>query len=796
MNLYAQAIAADPLDPFGYAFRGILEMVYFHTWDKAIADLTKAINIWDRFPRIYVYRGGCRLSIQDLRGAVEDFQKAAQLNPLDAEIYLNWGRSHQFLLEYDKSEVVLTEGIKRFPKDIQLYQERGVGRAKNNKFEEAIKDFTNVLALNPSEINARNGRAGCYSYLQKYAEAITDLTYLIDNRYANRLTLFNRAFAFFATGDAAKSIADAERALRIDSTFHAARLVIAKAHHLLGQPQRAVEVASSILQRNPQESAAFSNVLGVVNAAEKANYIIAPDTYFTRALARMQMGDTVGAVRDIDKAYFFEQKGRKLPDADVKTILEAGKRYEQHQIFLPSVDFPASVQLFPRNAQDSAIITLSGQIQRVNYQEYDSVYVELFKSNVLQQRSSLPLRYEGSIAAMSLNLSLHAELALYGFRIGLKSASRQGGNSSASDTIVLRRDSILCGDAFLVAGQSNVVLGTLPSTPHNAYIHTFSAGVRDSYWGLAAANDNTDDYNVGALALQMAEEYVAARHVPVAFVHGGLSGSIIELHLPKNDFDERLDNATWYGHTLRYASRSGLQQSFRLALWYHGEANTDQDYIGKFATLMHYWQKDYPSLRKIYTVQIRPARCGQEGQASLREQQRHFKEISSILTLHASAGVDGFNDCHYTDAGYAALGKQLARLLSRDFYASADTIGIASPMLLRAAWTGADRKEIVLDFDTNDSLVVSPDVRVSGTLQTLAQSSFLLNGQQIPALSVRTSQKRVFVTFANAGAAQNISYVPDKFYTTAPDDVYAGPWLMTKRGVGALTFYNVKIEAP
>lgn len=794
MKFYTQATVADPRDPFAYALRGILDVGYFHNWERAILDLTTTIRLWDKFPRVYFYRGICRLNTQDLRGAIEDFRRAAKINAKDMEVYLNWGRSYQFLLDYDKSEDVLSEGLKYFPNAPLLYQERGIIRLKKNRYQEAIRDFTSTLALLPNEEIARTNRAYSYRVIGRFSEAIDDLTYLIKNGQNSTLTFYNRACVFLAMGEYAQSIDDAKRTLQIDSTYHPARLVMAQAYHKLGQLDRSLDVSSALLRYNPQENAAFSNVLGLVNAADKSQYCIATEAYLTRSNTRLSLGDTLGALADIDKAYMFEGEEKKISDAELKFSLEARAHFQRQQIILPAENFPASLQLFPRNNRDSAVVNLEAQIQRVGNQEYDSVYVDVLKNNVPQKRYAVPLFYEGSAAKMNLQIGIHAECSFYAFNVGLKVRDRNFGTTSIRDTIVLRRDSIVCGDAFLVAGQSNIVLGTLPPTPHNNYIRTFSSGVRDSYWGLASANNNVDDYNIGACVLQMAEEYVAARKIPVAIIHSGLSGSVIELHLPKDDITNRMINRTWYAHTLRYAKKSGLEKAFLAALWYHGEANTDQDYFGKFATLLHYWQQDYPSLRKIYSVQIRPARCGQVGQASLREQQRRFKEISPVISLHASAGVQGFDNCHYSNVGYSDLGKQLARLLARDFYAAADTVGIASPMLLRAAWTGADHKEIILEFDTNDSLVISPDIQVSRTLQTLAQSAFLLDGKQTPALSVRTTSSQVFVTFANAVTAQTISYIPDKFYTTAPDDVYSGPWLLTRRGVGALTFHNVPIQ--
>jgi hypothetical protein len=165
----------------------------------------------------------------------------------------------------------------------------------------------------------------------------------------------------------------------------------------------------------------------------------------------------------------------------------------------------------------------------------------------------------------------------------------------------------------------------------------------------------------------------------------------------------------------------------------------------------------------------------------------------------AASGLPAHDGCHYGNDGYITLGKQLFNLINRDFYKATDTLGISSPNLVKAAWTGAKRDEIALTFASNDALVCGSDTSVAGKVRTLANDAFLLDGKPAKAVSVRSEKNVVLVKLSSASGAKTISYIPEKCYVASGDVpcvVYEGPWITTSRGVGALTFANIMITAP
>ncbi len=786
VRIYSEALAIAPKEANLYILRGFAYLARLNNLRAAEADFTTCIGLAPKFATGHYYRGLTRLNMQNVVEAEKDVAKSIDLGMRNAEAYMNLGVMQAIQRKLQLAVESFTKGIRLEPKNGELYYERGNAFRTLGKNAEAIKDYDIALQLNPKNTNAYINRSASRGVLKDFIGAIADYTYLIANTPPLALNYYNRAYLYYLQKDYAKAIEDCSAALRLDSNAIRSRMLRINAYKELRKDTQALQELNAFLQSNPNDAAAFNNAGGQVQAFMKIEDFHNGSAFFIRAQVRRNMGDSLGACKDAIKSAILENKETtvNLPDFCTRnTLFQFGEA------------FPVNRQLFPRNAQDSAFVPIVGT---VIVKGFDSAYVLLFKNGKLQHRSTQALTYRLFLqgkesvasAAVALGVRLHAELSEYSLHIGVKSA--------LLDTIVAKVDSLVCGDAFFVSGQSNLVLGSAPPTLHNEYLRTFSMGYHDAFWGIAAANDNRDDYNVGGAALQMMERIVTQYRVPVCVINSALSASTIEQHfrndsLPTNPF-------TWYGRMLWKARASGLAKAAKAMIWYQGESNQGAGYSQKFARLYGAWKQDYPAIEKIYAVQIHPSDCGEIDHASLREQQRNFPQQFPNIEVLSATALPAHDGCHFGNAGYTALGNNLYNLLARDLFRSADTLGIASPNLRRAYWRSAERKEVALVFATNDSLVLGRDTSVGNAIRTLVNDAFLLNGKPVQCSNIRTEGKSTLVVTFNASmpTVSRISYVPERCYNApseAPCQVYAGPWITTQRGIGALTFHNVAIES-
>lgn len=784
IQTFSQAIEMVPQEAAFYCYRG---RVHFslNNLVAAKADFTTAIGYAPQMAFAYFYRGACHLNQQLLPQAESDLLTAVRLEPKNYDYLRNLGVVQNLLQKYPNALSTLSQAIRVKPQEASGYYERGNIYRIQNKYREAIQDYTKSIQLDPTNFNAFINSATAKGMLNDYKGAIEDYTYLIKNTPPNKLNYYNRGYLYSTLNQYDKAIADFTEAITLDSTMLRARVKRLLAMQSQNLVQEVLTEARLMLKYNPQDAKAFTNAGGAVQAQMLSDDFLNGDVFAARAKTRGAVGDYSGACSDLNKAGILENENAKKQYLNLCT---------PQGIFIPTPSFPTHLQFYPRDSKDSAFVPLSGTLTQGGF---DSVYTLLYKNGLPVQRVARPIQYNYLLrgtesvpqAVISAGVRIHAELAEYSVRFGVKSATR--------DTVLAERDSLVCGDVLLVSGQSNSVLGKILPTPHNEYLRTFYMGYNDSFWGLAAANNNTDDYNVGGFALQVQERIAAEQNVPVCIINGGLSGSTIEQHF-RNDAAPT-DQKSWYTRMYWRAEVSGLRKAAKAMIWYQGESNQGAGYTEKFTRLYQSWKQDYQGLKKIYVVQIRPSDCGQTDHASLREQQRNFAQKFPDVEVLASAGLPTHDGCHFGNEGYITLGNQLYNLLARDLYRGTDTLGIASPNLRRAYWTTPEKKEIALIFATNDSLTVSKDTSVGGKMRTLAQDAFLIDSKPLRATSVRIENKHsVILTLGASSSAQTIGYVPDRCYASSPEmpcSLYEGPWLLTRRGVGALTFHNVPIEA-
>lgn len=537
--------------------------------------------------------------------------------------------------------------------------------------------------------------------------------------------------------------------------------------------------------------------------------------YLYRAMARFNLGRKGESCADCQKAL-----SANIPQA--KAFRE---RFCQDEDVVLDSSFPTNLQFFPRGSNDSATVTLSGTIHRQNV---DSVYAILIRAGQVVQRASLPVVYtvqkNGSPKGVSLGelgkvvkknilnpsygtqrlnatflfpVRIKAECAEYSLVLGLR--LKNGG-----DTVITRRDSLVAGDAFLFAGQSNMVLGAVPSSDKAEFMRTYNFEISHSWWQTMVSTNALprEMGHIGGFGGAMAKNIVEERKIPVCVIHAALSGTSIEQYFPTRGSPKN----SMYDNARILAQQSGLAKNIRGIVWYQGESNTGIGYSEKFAALYRAWKLDYPAVQRVYVVQIRPNACNDFDHSNLREDQRRLPEFFPNVSLVSANAVPGYDGCHFSQQGYEAIAGQVYRLMERDFYNGKDTLDIVAPSLRNASFSDSTRRTVELLFSPSTSnITVSSDSIFAGNAWRSLRDAFLIDGLTregdkallgahgwIENVEV-TGTNTVRVHLRDGVHAERITYIPSKFYPTT-SVVYDGPWLVTKRGVGVLSFFRASIH--
>ncbi|GEM_PF-3864764 len=454
------------------------------------------------------------------------------------------------------------------------------------------------------------------------------------------------------------------------------------------------------------------------------------------------------------------------------------------------LSMPRPLQFFARDANDSAHITIAGTARSG---VYDSAIVEIERNDTLVR--TLRSHLDESMS-FQLTASIHAELSQYSLRLLLKHGD--------TTWVVREANDLVCGDAFLVTGQSNSHPADTAIIQQSPYLRTFGVQTTnsnldpydpaDTLWGIANGHGFgqtlSGPYLTGVWGYHIQERLMQKYHLPIFILNGGAGNSTIEANLPPGD---PTDLKTIYGRTRYRALKSGLDNYFKAIFWYQGESNTISNYYKNFQTLYSGWLAHYPNAKKFYVFQVRPSWCGAGLTGALRNLQRTLADSLPNIRVMSTASTPGHNGCHFSADGYIAIGESILPWVEHDFYGGTDTVNADAPMIKSAAFTTVKRNCIALTFKGNNlGLHIIGDTLASG--ESLKNYIFL-DSTQASIQSVTISQDTVYLNLSGPSSATSVTYLPEQYFN-GTIKTYEGPTIVNSRNIGIFTFYKVRISIP
>ena len=364
-------------------------------------------------------------------------------------------------------------------------------------------------------------------------------------------------------------------------------------------------------------------------------------------------------------------------------------------------------------------------------------------------------------------------------------------SSGGVDTIVNTVANLVCGDAYILEGQSNAVAtDSLPGDATNSpWIRTY--GQTTAAWGNAVRNGS--DFWIGYWGFDLALTLSATYNMPICIINGAVGGTRIDQHQP-NPADHTQPGSLYsiYATLLNRVAGATLTYGIRGVFWHQGENNSaaaaptgDWDYKSYqqyFVDMSAAWKQDYPNIQRYIIYQVAPNPCsmgGKESSDMLREVQRTLPLLYSKMTLLSTLGLPNYLGCHYSAAGYQGIADMTAPLVQRDFYGATPSAAVTAPTLQRAYFTTSARNEIALVFDQNISWNSASTV------------NFYLDrvGGKVTAGSA--TGKVVKLTLNGSSTSQSIDYVVDQYWSWSATDLLTG-----SNALYALSFYGVPIAPP
>ena len=457
---------------------------------------------------------------------------------------------------------------------------------------------------------------------------------------------------------------------------------------------------------------------------------------------------------------------------------------------------PEDGQFFARDDKNEGTLFYNGTLDK----PADAVFLKLYADDKLVKTET---QRPGADNRYSLTAKLKAGLIKYKVEFGTK--------TGAAETVVQTAGNLVCGDAWLIDGQSNALaLDTGEQSPNetNEWIRSYGGptGRGDSTnWVRDRFGNNTkespskraklwsspawrpfqgSEAGLGWWGMDLAKRLLASQKMPVCIIQAAVGGTRIDEH-KRNEADP-MDLSTMYGKMLWRVRNARLTHGIRGVLWHQGEADQGLDgpdggfgwetYQQYFLNMSVAWKQDLPNIRHYYVFQIWPNGCGQgNGHGDmLREKQRTLPRLYSNMDVMSTLGIKPGGGCHYPLTGWSEFARLLQPLIERDTYGKAPTTPITAPNLKQASFTTSAKDTIALEFD-------QPVVWNAAVI-----NEFSIDDDREKVASGSASGNVITLNLKAPTAAKTITYLKEMKWSQ--DKLLWGA-----NGIAALTFCEVPI---
>lgn len=200
--------------------------------------------------RLYATRAMAFARMGEFTNAVNDFQQAVMLNPLDGE----YRRSLCYVaIEAEQMQLALTncdEAVRLLPNNALAWNSRCYLRSYfTGDYAGAISDCNQAILLNPNHPFPYNNRSRAYLMTGAYEVAMNDATHSINlGNSHSYMPLTNRGTAYAALGDANASIADYQASVRANPNFSETFARLGEVYRWQNQPDLALQAYCHYLQ--------------------------------------------------------------------------------------------------------------------------------------------------------------------------------------------------------------------------------------------------------------------------------------------------------------------------------------------------------------------------------------------------------------------------------------------------------------------------------------------------------------------------------------------------------------------
>ncbi len=222
--------------------------------------------------------------------------------------------AHQRSLVWENEVSVFRDCVEKQPESPLCHCNLAYGELLNHQYERSIKHYTETLRLDPTYVEAYNGRGQAYLMLKRYEEALADFDKAIEAGIVTPRLFLNRAKCLVTLNRFAEALPDLNRSLELEPNHPETYFFKGLAESRTGNPEQALRDFAKALEINPTyldvrvnralvlaNLKRYEEAIADYTAALEADASIAM-AWNNRAAAHMMLGQYDKALSDVNQA--------------------------------------------------------------------------------------------------------------------------------------------------------------------------------------------------------------------------------------------------------------------------------------------------------------------------------------------------------------------------------------------------------------------------------------------------------------------------------------------------------------
>ena len=144
-------------------------------YDQILAEIQPGNEDFRIDTQVYVLRGHTQHVLRDFDAADDSYRKATLLSPDNTPAILGRARLRLAQSDFDGARVFADKAVALVPGEAEPWFVRGEILRLNNKYAEAIEQFSRAIDIDPDFFKARISRAACLLELDKTDDVLSEL---------------------------------------------------------------------------------------------------------------------------------------------------------------------------------------------------------------------------------------------------------------------------------------------------------------------------------------------------------------------------------------------------------------------------------------------------------------------------------------------------------------------------------------------------------------------------------------------------------------------------------------------